>query len=303
MRLVESLCVVSLISLQAVKSATNWPVFFEHLGQIHSIHNKWDLALTTETRLDEFETRLRNVSITLEVLRPIFQEKKTEEEAGESNTINVRSVYEALRDHWDSMAGKYRKRAEALLIRLHDYRALGDRQSLNRYARTRLAKTQFIEVYEDSRIKRRHKRSSCQRTNGIFGILFGFAYQPNIDCLNDQFESFKNDLNGNVENLSNSQNSISSRHSNEIRETKKMVKQVEKMTDMIEEKMTIMELRSGSGLAGTSPVEKTMLSLQQIDAELRDCEQHLAEVERVLTSLAGGEAIPSLFDFNPFFIE
>ena len=285
LKMIDSVLVVLCVSLPAVLSATNWPVFFEHLGQIHSIHNKWDLALTVETRLDEFETRLKNVSIMLDVLRPTFQE----EDDGDTNTsFNVRSAQEAIRNHWDTVAQLYKRRVEELLLRLNDYRALGDEKSFERYARTRLSKTQFIEVYEDSRIKRRHKRASCQRTSGLFGIMFGFAYQPNIDCLNDQFEKFKGDLNGNVQDLVHEQNAMSSRHSNEMKETKTMVKKVEKMTGKIEEKMTIMELRSGGGLVGASPVEKIMLQLQQVEAEVRLCEQHLAEVERVMTALAGG---------------
>ena len=231
--MIDSVSVFVLISLQAVLSATNWPVFFEHLGEIHSIHNKWDLAISVDTRLDEFETRLRNVSITLDVMRPTFQDKEDDESEAEDDNerkINIRSVYETVKNHWDSIAGLYKRRVSELLQRLEDYRALGDKQSFDRYARTRLSKSQFIEVYEDSRIKRRHKRESCQRTSGLFGVLFGFAYQPNIDCLNEQFEKFRGDLNGNVENLSNSQNQISSRHSKEIKETKTMVKMVEKMT-------------------------------------------------------------------------
>lgn len=288
MKMIDSAFLVLFISLQVVLSATNWPVFFEHLGQIHSIHNKWDLALTVETRLDEFETRLKNVSITLDVLRPTFQE---EDDGATNKNFNVRSAQEAVRNHWDTISQLYKGRVRELLLRLNDYRALGDKQSFERYARTRLTKTQSIQVYEDSRIKRRHKRASCQRTTGLFGVMFGFAYQPNIDCLNDQFEQFKGDLNGNVQDLIQEQNKMSSRHTNEMKETKKMVKNVEKMTGKIEEKMTIMELRSGGGLVGASPVEKIMLQLQQVEAELRQCEQHLAEVERVMTSLAGGKLI------------
>ena len=287
-KMIDSVIVILFISLQAVLSATNWPVFFEHLGQIHSIHNKWDLALTVETRLDEFETRLKNVSITLDVLRPTFQE---EDDGDTKASFNVRSAQEAVRNHWDTIAQLYKRRVQELLFRLNDYRALGDKQSFERYARTRLAKTQFIEVYEDNRIKRRHKRASCQRTTGLFGVMFGFAYQPNIDCLNDQFEQFKGDLNGNVQDLVQEQNKMSSRHMNEMKETKKMVKNVEKMTGKIEEKMTIMELRSGGGLVGASPVEKIMLQLQQVEAELGRCEQHLAGVETVMAALAAGNLI------------
>ena len=283
--MIDSVFVIFFISLQAVLSATNWPVFFEHLGQIHSIHNKWDLALSVETRLDEFEFRLKNVSVTLDVLRPTFLE---EDDGDTTKSFNVRSAQEAVRNHWDTIAKLYKRRVQELLLRLNDYRSLGDEKSFERYARTRLSKTQFIEVYEDSRIKRRHKRASCQRTTGLFGVMFGFAYQPNIDCLNDQFEKFRGDLNGNVQDLVNEQNRMSSRHSNEMKETKNMVKNVEKMTGKIEEKMTIMELRSGGGLVGASPVEKIMLQLQQVEAEVKQCEQHLAEVERVMTALAGG---------------
>ena len=162
--MIDSVSVVFFISLQAVLSATNWPVFFEHLGQIHSIHNKWDLALSVETRLDEFEFRLKNVSVTLDVLRPTFLE---EDDGDTTKSFNVRSAQEAVRNHWDTIAKLYKRRVQELLLRLNDYRSLGDEKSFERYARTRLSKTQFIEVYEDSRIKRRHKRSSCQRTTGL----------------------------------------------------------------------------------------------------------------------------------------
>ena len=164
MKIIDSVFAVLFVSLQAVLSATNWPVFFEHLGQIHSIHNKWDLALTVETRLDEFETRLKNVSVTLDVLRPTFQE---DDDGDADKSFNVRSAQEAVKNHWDTISQLYKRRVQELLLRLKDYRSLGDEKSFERYARTRLSKTQFIEVYEDSRIKRRHKRSSCQRTTGL----------------------------------------------------------------------------------------------------------------------------------------
>ena len=45
----------ALVCLPLVLGATNWPVFFEHLGNVHSIHNKWDLSLSIDTRITEFE--------------------------------------------------------------------------------------------------------------------------------------------------------------------------------------------------------------------------------------------------------
>ena len=51
------LLILSVTSLSLTLGATNWPVFFEHLGNVHSIHNKWDLSLSIDTRLTEFEVR------------------------------------------------------------------------------------------------------------------------------------------------------------------------------------------------------------------------------------------------------
>ncbi len=60
----KTLKMFPLLILSAVTSlaqgATNWPVFFEHLGNVHSIHNKWDLSLSIDTRLTEFEV-IRNL--------------------------------------------------------------------------------------------------------------------------------------------------------------------------------------------------------------------------------------------------
>ena len=36
------------------------------------------------------------------------------------------------------------------------------------------------------------------------------------------------------------------------------------------------------------------LQLQQVEAEVRECETHLAEIERVMASLAGGRLTQSL---------
>ena len=54
-------CIKLLIyfAINLANGATNWPVFFEHLGHVHSIHNKWDLTLAVDTRIREFEIRYK----------------------------------------------------------------------------------------------------------------------------------------------------------------------------------------------------------------------------------------------------
>ena len=296
-------CVVAaLLAVTGVSAATNWPVFFEHLGNVHSIHNKWDLTLTLDTRLQEFEIRLRNVSISLDVLRPTFQEAGVAEaaeevaEAGEEDisvrAANVKAVFSTVQTHWDAIAAIFKRRVADLLRRLGDYKALGDRRSFEMYARSRRV-TQLRGHADGDEASSRQKRAACSGTSGLFGILFGVAYQPNIDCINQELERFRGDVNGNIDNIVNIQNKMDNKHNQELRETKSMVKKVEKMTGKIEHKMDIMELRSGVGLTGNL-VERTLLLLQQVEAELRDCEHQLAEMERVMTSLAGGRLTQSL---------
>ena len=71
--------IVTLLGVSSVHTATNWPVFFERLGNVHSIHNKWDLTLAVDTRFAEFEIRLRNISISLDVMRPTFLPSKDDD--------------------------------------------------------------------------------------------------------------------------------------------------------------------------------------------------------------------------------
>ena len=65
-----------------------------------------------------FQVRLRNVSITLDVLRPTFQPSKEDLEdtsGAESEDItardaNVKAVFSSVQTHWDLIAGVYKQR-------------------------------------------------------------------------------------------------------------------------------------------------------------------------------------------------
>ena len=168
-------CVVAaLLTVTGVSAATNWPVFFEHLGNVHSIHNKWDLTLTLDTRLQEFEIRLRNVSISLDVLRPTFQEAGVAEaaeevaEAGEEDisvrAANVKAVFSTVQTHWDAIATIFKRRVADLLGRLGDYKALGDRRSFEMYARSRRV-TQLRGHADSDEASSRQKRAACSGTS------------------------------------------------------------------------------------------------------------------------------------------
>jgi len=310
--LLAHLLVLLLFVVTFVRCGTDWPVFFEHLGKVHSIHNKWDLTFSIDTHFSEFETRLKNVTNRIDAYRPSFppQDKvESENDAHERDSdeinetdqsdakeLNQESVYLIVNEHWDILSKHLKKRADTLLVRLNDYKSLGDSRTFKDQGRRRRRKTREAADSDESDVpKSREKRQACKKITGLAGYLFGFAYQPNIDCMNEELDRLRKNLHGDVDNLVNSQNSMQQKTSRQIMETKKMVKKVEKMTGKIEEKMTIIERRSSVGKSPTQNlIEKTMLLLQRLDAELRECEQFLSEMERVITSLAGGRLSQSL---------
>ena len=91
-----------------------------------------------------------------------------------------------------------------LLERLNDYRSLGDRRSFEKYARTHMKAGRWSEMkgersLEEEEGRSRRKRGACTGQTGLFGILFGVAYQPNIDCVNQELERFRCDFIGQCE--------------------------------------------------------------------------------------------------------
>lgn len=51
-----------------------WPVFFEHLGNVHSIHNKWNLALRVNINLPRLEARVNKILHKLDLLNNDFHD-------------------------------------------------------------------------------------------------------------------------------------------------------------------------------------------------------------------------------------
>ena len=45
-------------SQTSVLGAVEWPVYFEHLGFVHSVHNKWEVALNVNFYLPQLDLRL-----------------------------------------------------------------------------------------------------------------------------------------------------------------------------------------------------------------------------------------------------
>ena len=101
-------------------------------------------------------------------------------------------------------------------------------------ARTHLKSGRWSEMkgersLEEEEVKSRSKRGTCTGQTGLFGILFGVAYQPNIDCVNQELEKFRGDVSGNIDNIKVIQNRMGNEHNKEMRETKSMVHKVRRL--------------------------------------------------------------------------
>ena len=115
-------------TLLCSQGSTDWPVFFEHLGRVHSIHNKWELTFAVKTNFGHFEQKLLNISrridsFKLEEPTVEFVEDERKEEEEEEEESKEDRIFRLVNEHWDGLASLLRRRSNTLLHRLRDYRS------------------------------------------------------------------------------------------------------------------------------------------------------------------------------------
>merc|ERR1719397_953423 len=299
-------------TLLAVQASTDWPVFFEHLGRVHSIHNKWELTFAVKTNFGHFEQKLLNISRridTFELEEPTVEFVEDERKEEKEETKEDR-IFRLVNEHWDGLASLLRRRSNALLHRLRDYRSLGDNRVVGRRGEARAADSDALSRGQErlswaeprmlwgqaevsgedaSLLLSRGKRDTdCRMHSGIASLFFGFTYQSNVEGVKKQLEQLRGTVRDDVSNMVDSQQKFSSRTQREMGETKKMVKKVEGMTRKVEKKMLVMERSGGMAQDGT------LVALQQLDVQLRECDQFLDEIDRIVSSLAGGRLSQAL---------
>ena len=131
-----------------VQAGTDWPVFFEHLGRVHSIHNKWEVTFAVKTNFRTMEQKLLNISRQIKEFQvsghsfPYFfapgsfdllhlHQPALEEEAelefaadvGDEENTEEDRLFRLVNEHWEGLADLLAKRSGALLKRLGDYRS------------------------------------------------------------------------------------------------------------------------------------------------------------------------------------
>jgi hypothetical protein len=119
-----ALCAGLLASLALAGAGTDWPVFFEHLGRVHSIHNKWELTFKVNTNFHHVEQKLRNISRQIYGFQPsLDSEAQLEfaEDIGPDGTADDK-LFRLVNQHWEGLADLLKRRSDALIQRLNDYR-------------------------------------------------------------------------------------------------------------------------------------------------------------------------------------
>ena len=94
--------VVSAIILLSgfANGAIEWPVFFEHLGFVHSIHNKWDLTVSAKLHLPSLEARLSKTVHRLRLLDHQYEQHDHQSETStESPTTSRNQVCDCASHH------------------------------------------------------------------------------------------------------------------------------------------------------------------------------------------------------------
>ena len=170
---VLGLVVAVAATLSAVESRVEWPVFFEHLGFVHSIHNKWDLTLNVHFYLPSLEARLSKTLHRLKLLRGQEEHDHHEGEDGDARRGPSRpSKLQQLQESWQTLNRHLTKRSYTLKRRSQNMRGLSNA----RPKRKRREATKQQETPFHRRFKRQDGGTGLfplySGTDGIFKVTF-----------------------------------------------------------------------------------------------------------------------------------
>ena len=221
------LCHFALVSETA--SNTEWPVYFEHLGLIHSIHNKWDLTLSTNLHLPQLETRILKTIHRLRLLST-----RTEEEAKAAfRTSEEKSRLTELQESWEKLNRQLFRRAENMRRRTRNLKSLGS------YDMTKMK--------NPKRFKRQSEGGSgadaiIQLTGGVLQSLFGVAYTDDVRQVVQRIDAIDDSLKTDLNTVKTSQDDLTQQTKVTMKEQDKSIKMVMKMAKIVEHKVRKVKL-------------------------------------------------------------
>lgn len=228
-RLSFSFIFISVFLVCAITSqSTEWPVYFEKLGFVHSIHNKWDLALRVHIDLPSLDRRLMKLAHRLTILDTNFHDP----DALPDQTISKYrpSRLDDLNRSWKDQNSHLRKRCEILLRRARDLRELGQNLSLRR-RRSHEAKKGAESLHD------RQKRQTVGE--GILKSMFGVAYTNDVHEVKTLVNGVDTRLSSSINGVRSLTNSLKTSAEAMLRQHETELTHVESMARSLERKVRI----------------------------------------------------------------
>jgi len=291
--------VISILKLVAIcvvsgqsSGLTEWPVYFEHLGLVHSIHNKWDLSLSTSLHLPKLEAKILK---TIHRLR-LLSGKYDKEAATHFRSVEEKSRFEELQESWSKLNRQLSRRAENMRRRTKNLKYIGGSFDENhRIVKSRKTPGGSFDENGHRIVKRQTPEdivnevdAVIQLTGGVLQSLFSVAYTDDVRKVVSRIDKIDDDLKKDITVVKTDQTSLKKRTVDSLTKQEGKMKMVEKMARTVERKVADME---------TNPYLKTELGnivrsrselYQNLQLELNLMEERLGEIERVVISLGNG---------------
>ena len=214
------LAAVSVLVVVAGASA-EWPVFFEHLGFVHSIHNKWDLTLNVKLYLPSLEARLAKTLHRLDLLRGHQHDPEPDRPRASGP-----SKLQELQESWQTLNRHLTRRCETLKRRSSNLRGLAK----SRPKRRRRQAPPLLRF-------KRQDDGGLAAGNGVLQTLFGIAYYDDIKRIHSQLKTVESKMNNDLVVVKDTQSHLEQETEQELTLQKSKMAKVEDMAHELEAKV------------------------------------------------------------------
>ena len=191
--------------------AIEWPVFFEHLGYVHSIHNKWDLTLRVHIDLPALQARTFKVLHRLDLLNGDFHDP---DELDTTSKRSTPSRLDELNESWSQQNKHIRRRCENIKRRAGD----------------------LVELGEHTLYRRRRKRQI--NTEGVLKAVLGLAYHDDVKGMESKVDAINTKLSGDLNKVRSQTNTLKSRTNEMMTRQSSEIKKMESLAGRLQRKVS-----------------------------------------------------------------
>ena len=199
---------------------TEWPVYFEHLGVVHSIHNKWDLSLSTKLHLPKLESKILKTIHRLRLLRG----KYDQEAARHFRSAEEKSRFVELQESWTKLNRQLSRRAENMRRRAKNLKYLGSFENQNNPKRRKKRQSDGVDAI-------------IQLTGGVLQSMFGVAYTDDVRKVVSRIDKIDDELSTDINVVKSSQTTLQRKTIDTLSKQDNSIQMVQKMARTVERKV------------------------------------------------------------------